>query len=314
VKSRNGSTPDMDGKVVVITGSNIGIGKETAVALASMGATVVLACRNREKATAAGAEVEERCGNGDVRVVHLDLADLATVRTCADDIKASWPRLDVLINNAGGMWTQRSTTAQGFEHTFGVNHLGHFYLTTLLLDRLEESAPSRIINVASVAHHVPVRGMRWADLQTEKRRYTAMRAYSQSKLANVLFTRALALRLDPRQVTAHTLHPGPVRSGFGMDGDMKGVLGVGNKIFRLFEISSWRGARTSIHLASDPSVEGTTGRYWVRRRPGHMSRAARDAAAADRLWDESEYLLASVGFPVEPSVTSPSRTGTPARD
>jgi NAD(P)-dependent dehydrogenase (short-subunit alcohol dehydrogenase family) len=307
VRSRNGSTPDMDGKFAVITGSNIGIGKETAVALASMGATVVLACRNEKKATTAAAEVNERSGNGDVHVVHLDLADLTTVQTCAENITASWPRLDVLINNAGGMWTRRSTTAQGFEQTFGVNHLGHFYLTALLLDRIKESAPSRIINVASVAHHLPVRGMRWADLQTEKRRYTAMRAYSQSKLANVLFTRALARRLDPQQVTVHTLHPGPVRSGFGMDGDMKGVLGFGNKIFRLFEISSPRGARTSIHLASDPSVEGTTGRYWVRRRPGHMSRAARNEAEADRLWDESERLLASVGFPFEPSRLASAR-------
>src|SRR5919106_203246 len=141
----------MDGKVVVITGSNIGIGRETAAA----------------------DDVKERCGSGDAHVVNLDLADLATVRSCAEDIKASWPRLVVLINNAGGMWTQRSTTAQGFEQTFGVNHLGHFYLTTLLLDRLQASAPARVINVSSVAHHLPVRGLRWHDLQTEHRRYTA---------------------------------------------------------------------------------------------------------------------------------------------
>lgn len=302
----------MDGKVVVITGSNIGIGKETAVALASMGATVVLACRNQEKAAAAAAEVKERSGNDDVHVVQLDLADLATVRACADEIKSSWDRLDVLVNNAGGMWTQRGTTAQGFEQTFGVNHLGHFYLTNLLLDRLLESAPARVVNVASVGHHARVRGMRWHDLQCE-RRYTAMRAYSQSKLANVLFTRALARRLDPQQATANCLHPGAVRSGFGMDGDMKGLFGVGIRIFRPFEISAKRGARTSIYLASDPSVGSTTGGYWVHRRPGHMSRRARNDAEADRLWDESERLLASVGFPVEPIVTSPSRTGTPAR-
>jgi NAD(P)-dependent dehydrogenase (short-subunit alcohol dehydrogenase family) len=305
----------MNGKVVVITGSNIGIGKETAVALASIGATVVLACRNREKATAAASEVKQRCGSGDVHIVDLDLADLATVRSCAEDIKASWPRLDVLVNNAGGMWTERCTTVQGFEQTFGVNHLGHFYLTNLLLDRLQASAPARIINVSSVAHHLPVRGIRWDDLQTEQRRYTAMRAYSQSKLANVLFTRALARRLDPHHVTAHALHPGPVRSGFGMDGDMKGFLSMGNRIFRLFEISSKRGARTSIHLASDPSVEDKTGGYWVHRRPGHMSRAARDDAAAHRLWDVSERLLASVGFTIESTagVTNRSRTETPVR-
>jgi NAD(P)-dependent dehydrogenase (short-subunit alcohol dehydrogenase family) len=296
----------MDGKVVVITGSNVGIGKETAVALSSMGATVVLVCRNQEKAIVAAAEVKARSGSENVHVVRLDLADLASVRACAEEISKVWPRLDVLINNAGGMWTKRRMTAQGFEQTFGVNHLGHFYLTTLLLDRLKASAPARIINVASVGHHVRMRGMRWHDLQT-KRGYTAMRAYSQSKLANVLFTRGLARRLEPQQVTANALHPGAVRSGFGMDGDMKGLLGFGNKIFRLFEISAKRGARTSIHLASEPSLDGVTGGYWVRRRPGHMSRAARDDAAADRLWDESERLLASVGFPVDPSVLASNR-------
>jgi retinol dehydrogenase 12 len=310
-KSRN--EPAMDGKVAVITGSNVGIGKETAVALASMSATVVLACRNQEKAIAAAAEVQARSGNENVHVVRLDLADLASVRACAEEISESWPRLDVLINNAGGMWTKRSTTAQGFEQTFGVNHLGHFYLTSLLVDRLIASAPARVINVASFGHHARVRGMRWDDLQCE-RRYTATLAYSQSKLANVLFTRGLARRLDPRQVTANALHPGPVRSGFGMDGDMKGLFGLGLRIGRPFLISSARGARTSIYLASDPSVEGKTGGYWVHRHPGHMSRAARDDAAADRLWDESERLLASAGFPVESTVTNPSRTGTPARD
>jgi NAD(P)-dependent dehydrogenase (short-subunit alcohol dehydrogenase family) len=252
----------------------------------------------RQGPAAAADEVRQRSGNEDVHVVKLDLADLASVRACAEAIDTGWSRLDVLINNAGGMWTQRGTTAQGFEQTFGVNHLGHFYLTTLVLDRLKASAPARIINVASVAHHATWRGMRWDDLQTN-RRYTAMRAYSQSKLANVLFTRALARRLDPELVTANAVHPGAVRSGFGMDGDMKGFLGFGNKIFRLFEISAKRGARTSIYLASDPSLARVTGGYWVHGGPGHMSRAARDDASADRLWDESERLLASVGFPVE---------------
>jgi retinol dehydrogenase 12 len=312
MRRRNDSNPRLDGKVVVITGSNIGIGKETAVALASMGATVVLACRNQQKAAAAVVEVRERCGNDDVHVVTLDLADLATVRACADEIRSSWERLDVLVNNAGGMWSQRSTTAHGFEQTLGVNHLGHFYLTNLLLDRLIASKPARIVNVASVAHHLPVRGMRWDDLQTE-RWYTSMRAYSQSKLANVLFTRALSRRLDPQQVTANAVHPGPVRSGFGMDGDMKGVLGVGNRIFRLFEISARRGARTPIYLASDPSLDGKTGGYWARRRPSRMSRAARNDAEADRLWNESERLLASVGFAVTPTVPNRSRQETIAR-
>ena len=291
----------MNGKVVVITGANAGIGKETAVGLASMGATTVLACRDEEKASSAAAEIKSRSGNDDVHVVALDLADLASVRACAASIETSWSRLDVLVNNAGGMWTGRRTTAPGFEWHFGVNHLGHFFLTNLLLPRLVSSAPARVINVTSHGHHMAVRGMRWDDLQYE-RRYTAMGAYAHSKLANILFTRELARRLDPSQVTVNAVHPGPVRTRFGMDGDMKGIVGLGNLLVRPFEISAEAGARTSIFLAADPSLEGQTDGYWVRCRPGHPSRAARDDAAAKRLWAESERLLASAGFGLPPEI------------
>jgi NAD(P)-dependent dehydrogenase (short-subunit alcohol dehydrogenase family) len=258
-----------------------------------MGATIVLACRSEEKAEAAAADVKQRSGNDRVHVIWLDLADLASVEACARAIQDRWGRLDVLVNNAGGMWTERHTTEQGFERTFGVNHLGHFHLTNLLLDRMVASAPARVVNLSSVGHHYAVGGMRWEDLQSQ-RRYSAMRAYSQSKLANILFTRGLARRFRPAQVTANAAHPGPVRSGFGMDGDMKGLVGLGNRLIRPFEISAAMGARTSIFLASDPSLDGKTGGYWVRGRPGHMSRAARDDASVERLWRESERLLASV--------------------
>ena len=283
------------GKVVVITGSNAGIGKETAVSLAAMGATTVLACRDPEKASAAVREVARRSGNDAVHGVPIDLADLASVQAGARTIERSWERLDVLINNAGGIWTERCTTAQGFEQTFGVNHLGHFYLTLLLLDRLVASAPARVVNVASFAHHFAVGGMRWDDLQSE-RRYRAMAAYSQSKLSNILFTRRLASLLDSSVVTVNAAHPGPVRSRFGMDGDMTGIEGLGNRLIRPFEISAATGAKTSVFLASDPSIEAKTGGYWVRRRPGHMSRAAKNDAAAVRLWDESERMLLTAGF------------------
>jgi NAD(P)-dependent dehydrogenase (short-subunit alcohol dehydrogenase family) len=287
----------MRNKVIVITGSNIGIGKETAVGLASLGATTVLACRNQEKAGAAAAEIKERSGNDDVQLVSLDLADLDSVRTAADEILNRWDRLDVLINNAGGIWTERHETKQGVEQTFGVNHLGHFLLTHLLLDRLKQSAPSRILNLASVGHHMAWRGMRFDDLQSEKR-YAGMEVYGRSKLANVLFSRELAKRLAGTGVTVNAVHPGPVRSGFGMDGDMKGLMGLGNKLIRPFEISAAAGAKTSIYLASSPEVEGKTGGYWVRSKPGHMSKQAQSDEQAARLWDESEKLLASVGHPV----------------
>jgi NAD(P)-dependent dehydrogenase (short-subunit alcohol dehydrogenase family) len=287
----------MQGKVVVVTGSNVGIGFETAVGVAALGATTVLACRNQGKAKAAVREITKRTWNDDVHVVSLDLADLASVRKAAEDILTRWDRLDILVNNAGGAWSARQETAQGFEYTFGVNHLGHFSLTNLLVSRLRAGASSRIINVTSVGHRFARYGMRFDDLQSE-RGFDGMEAYCRSKLANVLFTRQLAKRLDEANVTANAAHPGPVRSSFGMDGDLHGFMSIGMRLVRPFEISPKRGARTSLHLATSPDVAGKTGMYWVRSKPGHMGKHARDDAAAARLWDESERLLASAGYPV----------------
>lgn len=284
----------MHGKVVVVTGSNVGIGLETAVGVAERGATTVLACRNQGKAEAAAKSVTQRTWNDDVHVVVLDLADLASVRKAADDIVSRWGRLDVLVNNAGGTWTQRQLTAQGIEYTFGVNHLGPFYLTNLLLPRLRADAPSRVVCVTSVGHHFTRGGLNFDDLQSE-RRYEGMEAYCRSKLANVLFVRELARREAGSGVTANAAHPGWVRSSFGMDGDTTGVTGFGMRVIRPVQISPRRGARTSVYLATSPDVADKTGMYWVRSKPGHVSRQATDAAAR-RLWEESERLLASSGF------------------
>jgi NAD(P)-dependent dehydrogenase (short-subunit alcohol dehydrogenase family) len=165
------------------------------------------------------------------------------------------------------------------------------------VSRLRAGAPSRIINVTSVGHHFARYGMRFDDLQSE-RGYDGMEAYCRSKLANVLFTRQLAKRLDDANVTVNAAHPGPVRSSFGMDGDLHGFMSIGMRLVRPFEISPKRGARTSLHLATSPDVAGKTGMYWVRSKPGHMGRHARDDAAALRLWDESERLLAFAGYAV----------------
>jgi NAD(P)-dependent dehydrogenase (short-subunit alcohol dehydrogenase family) len=285
----------MQGKVVVVTGSNIGIGLETAVGVAQQGATTILACRNQAKAEVAAKEVTQRTWNDNVHMVALDLADLASVRKAAEEITNRWDRLDVLVNNAGGTWSQRQHTEQDFEYTFGVNHLGHFYLTNLLLERLQASAPARVVNLTSVGHHAAFGGMRFDDLQSEKS-YEGMEVYCRSKLANLLFTRQLAKRLEGSGVTANAVHPGPVRSGFGMDGDLTGVMGFGMRLVRPFEIGPRRGAKTSIYVATSPAVADKTGMYWVRSKPGHMSRHAKDDAAAQRLWDESERLLATAGF------------------
>jgi NAD(P)-dependent dehydrogenase (short-subunit alcohol dehydrogenase family) len=287
----------MDDKVAVITGSNSGIGKETAVGLAAMGMTTVLACRNQEKAEAAAAEVRERAASQAVHVVALDLSDLASVTACADQIMKRWGRLDVLVNNAGGIWSKREESVQGFEQTFAVNHVGHFVLTAALLDRLRASAPSRILNLTSVMHHSAVLGMRWDDLNA-RRHYTSFVAYAQSKLANILFTRALAGRLEGSGVTANAVHPGPVRSGFGMDGDLQGIVRMGNELFRPFEISPQAGAITSIHVATAPELERASGGYYARGRPGRMSRHARSRPEAERLWRVSEQLIGQAGFPL----------------
>jgi NAD(P)-dependent dehydrogenase (short-subunit alcohol dehydrogenase family) len=288
----------MQGKVVVITGANTGVGLETAVGVAAQGATTVLACRNPAKAEAAAHEVTQRTWNDDVHVVALDLADLASVRKTADDILSRWDRLDVLDNNAGGTWTQRQETAQGLEYTIGVCHIAHFYLTRLLLPRLQASAPSRVINVTSVGHHAAFKGMRFDDLQSEHG-YDGMEVYCRAKLANVLFTRELARRTTGTGLTANAAHPGWVRSRFGMDGDTTGRSAFGFRAMRPFQISPRTGAKTSVYLASSPEVATRTGEYWVRSKPGHMGKHARDDAAALRLWDESEQILATAGFPLD---------------
>jgi NAD(P)-dependent dehydrogenase (short-subunit alcohol dehydrogenase family) len=287
------AAPDLTGQVIAITGANAGIGKETAVGLARMRATVVMTARDPERGSAALAEVRERTGSDRVELLALDLADLASVRACATELLVRYDRLDVLVDNAGLVMSKRTETANGFETTFGVNHLGHFELTNLLLERLRASAPSRVIVLASDAHKFAFGGLKFDDLQTH-RHYRGFLAYSRSKLANVLFTRELARRMNGTGVTVNAVHPGYVDSRFGKDGDTRldSLMGIGAK---LFAISPEEGARTSIYLASSPDVEGATGTYWYKCTPAKMSKAARDDAAARRLWDESEALIAATG-------------------
>jgi len=288
--SRGASSDVLAGQVVVITGANTGLGATTACALARLGATTVLACRNAERAATAADRVRNQSGSHQVEVVELDLADLESVGRAAKDILERFDRLDVLMNNAGGLSTERRTTRQGFEQTFGVNHLGPFLLTNLLLDRLRQSAPSRIVNVSSIGHRF-ARGMRWNDLQMQQG-YDAFAAYGQSKLANVLFTRALAQRLPSAEVTANACHPGSVRTHLGRDGDTTGLIGLMSfTVLRPFYVSPERGARTQVYLASAPEMAGKSGGYYVRCREHQASRAARDDAAADRLWEVSDRLV-----------------------
>jgi NAD(P)-dependent dehydrogenase (short-subunit alcohol dehydrogenase family) len=225
-------------------------------------------------------------------VMALDLASVASIDAFAAGLLAATDRLDVLVNNAGAVHGQRLETDDGFEMTFGVNHLGHFLLTGLLLDLLRASAPSRVVNVSSHAHKSARRGLDFDDLQSE-RRYRPFDAYGKSKLANIYFTRELARRLEGSGVTTNALHPGFVGSRFGRDGDLGTFIGsVGMPLARPFAISSEKGARTPIWLASSPQVATMTGGYFYKCAPSTPSKVARDDEAARRLWAASEELVA----------------------
>jgi NAD(P)-dependent dehydrogenase (short-subunit alcohol dehydrogenase family) len=285
--------------VRVITGANTGIGLETAKAFAASPGTIVMACRNTAKGEAAAQAVRAIAPHADVQVLKLDLADLSSVRDAADEIVSRWDRLDVLVNNAGGMQSERRTTAQGFEMTFGVNHLAHFYLTNRVLGRLKYSAPSRIVNVASTAHKFASKGMQWGDLQSTKV-FKPFKVYGYSKLANILFTRELAHRLVGTGVTATCCHPGSVKSEFGHDGEMGGVLGWLNTspIGGIGRISSVKGAETQVYLATSPEVATATGGYYIRKKLKATSKHGADDVAAKKLWDLSAQLCADAAFPI----------------
>ncbi len=290
--------PDMQGKTVVVTGGNSGIGYETALALFIMGARVIVTARNADKGRAAVAAINDAVkdaadGSAAVQLVVFDLADLASVRRGAAEILEVAPRLDVLVNNAGLIQTLRSETVDGYETTFAVNHLGPFLFTNLLADRLVQSAPARIVNVSSTAHSAARHGMSFDDLQST-RNYRAMRVYGQSKLANILFTLELSRRLSSSGVSANALHPGTVRTGYGADGDARGFLAFGIKIASPFFLSPAKGARTSVYLASSPEVDGVSGEYFVKCKARQPRRWARDPEAAARLWQVSAEL---VGLP-----------------
>ncbi len=279
----------MNGKVVLITGGNTGIGKETAIALAKLGATVTITSRDPDKGAAALADIRRQAGSQAVECMRLDLASLAGVHRFAGEYLATHPRLDVLVNNAGLTLSQRSETEDGFESTIGINHLGHFALTGLLLERLKHSAPARIVVLSSDAHRGALRGLDFDDLQA-RRSYSGMGVYCKSKLANILFTLELAERLQGSGVTVNAVHPGMVATEFAGADDVSRVFGLLVKASHLFSISPAKGARTSVHVASSPEVEGVTGKYFVRSKAVRPSRTAQDKQAALRLWEVSEQL------------------------
>jgi retinol dehydrogenase-14 len=275
---------DMTGRVCVVTGATRGIGRATAEALAQLGAITVLVARRREDGEQVAREIGARAPVAPT-VVSADLSSQASIRAAATDLARHYPRVHVLINNAGVIPAHREVTVDGLEMQFAVNHLAYFLLTNLLLPELRTGVPSRIINVSSGAHDRA--RLQFEDLQSE-REYQPRAVYSRSKLANILFTYELARRLKGTGVTANCLNPGVVATG--MLADYMGVPRTGGASASSFGASPDRGAETSIYLATSPDVEGVTGKYFEKSRAIRSSQESYDEAAARRLWEVSERL------------------------
>lgn len=277
-----GHSKPMNGKTVLVTGATGGIGRATAHGLAMMGAHLIVTGRDPKRTDETAKEIRA-AGGGKVDAFVADLSSQAQIRSLADELLTAFPRIDVLINNAGGYWNTRHTTADGLEHTFALNHLAPFLLTNLLLKRLQLSGPARVVTVASNAQAMG--RINFNDLQGEHS-YSGARAYNQSKLANLLFTYELDRRLHGTGVTANALHPGLVSTGFGAE-DPGRAQRLLVPILRPFMLTTAQGAATSVHIASAPDLAQVSGRFFAKRKPRRSSTASYDRATAAKLWNVS---------------------------
>jgi NAD(P)-dependent dehydrogenase (short-subunit alcohol dehydrogenase family) len=273
----------MRGKVCLITGATSGIGAETEKQLAQRGATVIVVGRSPKKSAATVAQIKRQTGNASVDYLLADLSSQKDIRRLVQQFKSKHARLDVLVNNAGGIWMTRQESVDGIEMTLAVNHLSYFMLANLLLDTLMASAPARIVNVSSLFQWLSFNSL--DDLQRRHRLCIGLNAYNQTKLANVLFTYEIARRLEGTGVTANVLHPGAVRTKlFAHNPLFQLIL---NPFFYLIAVSVKKGAQTSVYLATSPEVEGVTGKYFVWSKPQFSAPASYDRAAQKRLWQLS---------------------------
>nr|XP_039264098.1 retinol dehydrogenase 12-like [Styela clava] len=290
------SDQKLTGKTVVITGANTGIGLETAVDMAERDAKLIIACRDPRRGESALKHIVAETGSQRVRFSLLDLSSFSSVRQFVENFKNEEQRLDILINNAGIMMCPQSTTQDGFETHFGVNHLGHFLLTYLLLDLIKASAPSRIITLSSVMHRRLYNAhIHWNDLNLKKS-YNARDAYSQSKLMNVLFSRELAKRLEGTGVTTYCVHPGLVNTKLvkyaGTHGNCWDTLfGCVTKSTKGFWKTPRHGAQTTIYCAIAPELENETGKYYSECKKAREASSGRDDGAACKLWEISMNLV-----------------------
>lgn len=275
------SDRDLNGRTLAITGATAGIGRVTALELARRGAKLLLLNRSADRTAAVLSGIEDAVGANRARFIALDLASLDSVRDAANQVLALDEPLHGLINNAG-IASIRGATKEGFELAFGTNHLGHFLLTSLLLERLTASAPSRVVTVASRAH-TRTRGIDFDALKRSTKTYTGYPEYAVSKLANVLFSAELGRRTRGTGVTTYSLHPGVVASEI-----WRRIPGLFQPIVKMFMISNEDGAKTTLHCATAPELESETGLYYDECRPHRTSRAGRDDALAAELWKRSE--------------------------
>ncbi|XWN36481.1 MAG: SDR family oxidoreductase [Balneola sp.] len=276
---------DMTNKLCVITGANSGIGFETAKALANKGAYIVMVCRNEEKAINSKNVILESVPDAGIAIVLCDFSIQKEIRLAADEITSRYKKIDVLINNHGFIASERWETVDGLEGTFAVNHIGYFLFTHLLLDNIKAAKNGRIVNVASDAHRAGEFDPQ--NLQLEEN-FSPMKAYGNSKLFNILFTKELAERIKDTQVTANCLHPGVVRSNFGKSGQW--WISMFYKVFGAFMTSNKEGAETSVYLASSEEVENVNGAYFKNKKAVAPRKQARDMDAAKQLWEISEEL------------------------
>ncbi|WP_020619951.1 SDR family oxidoreductase [Paenibacillus daejeonensis] len=274
----------MKDKIVIVTGANAGMGLATVTKLAAEGAHVIMACRSRERGETALAKAKTDSGSDRIELMLCDLGSLESIRAFAEAYRERFQTLDVLINNAGVVAIKRQTTSDGFESMIGINHLGHFLLTNLLLEPLTAAPQGRIINVSSGAHKWG--RIHWDDPNLQNG-YNVVKGYGQSKLANILFTRELADRLKGTNVTANSLHPGAVSTQIGIDrktGFGKSV----HALLRPFFLTPDEGAQTAIYLASSPEVARVSGNYFIKSKPATVTDRASDKQEAVRLWTWSE--------------------------
>jgi NAD(P)-dependent dehydrogenase (short-subunit alcohol dehydrogenase family) len=278
-------TKNMEGKIIVVTGANSGLGKETATVLATKGAKIILVCRNETRGEAARQEIIKITSNDNITLEICDLSSKDSIHNCGLSLHQKYKHIDVLVNNAGAIFGTRATNSEGLERTFALNVMGYFRLTHYLLDLLKKGNDKRIINVASYAHNF-AKKIPWDDLQFETTPYRQLYVYGLSKLYDIYFTKQLAKMMDAQQtgITVNAVHPGTVHSNFGKSGTK--LFYIGFKIASPFYDNVKKGAKMAIHMASSPEAKGINGAYYAHMKKGKLSPLAQSDQDAKRLWDK----------------------------